>query len=126
MKGGGFLILLFLLICFLWGVTSVVGRITQAFKPQRNNKPDSKSVVEVKTKQVNQPEPHSTAEISPTPEASQPSSPRLNETLEQLERLHKLHQDGVLTAVEFAQMKAKLLVEQEGNKVSSFSSHAHD
>ena len=27
MKGGGFIVFLFLLVCFLWGVTSIVGGI---------------------------------------------------------------------------------------------------
>ena len=45
MKASGFLILLFLLICFLWGITVVVGRISQAFSSRAESRPHARQPV---------------------------------------------------------------------------------
>ncbi len=105
MKGGGFLILLFLLICFLWGVTSVVGRISRIFSSKRDRELQTEKTV---LSQELEPEPP-IQEQSPLAAPERPRKKDLDHTLAQLERINKLRNEGVLTEEEFLQIKVKLI-----------------
>lgn len=86
MKGGGFVILLFLLFCFLWGVTSVFGGIRKSLAPKA-------------------PPP-----LPRVPERAESAAPTQVQTqISELESLFALHQNGALTRDEFEQLKQRLL-----------------
>ncbi len=84
MKGGGFLVLLFLLFCFLWGVSSIFGGIRKTLNP----------------KKAPQPLPLRVPDRFETAAQTQ---------ISELESLFALHQGGALTRDEFEQLKHQLL-----------------
>lgn len=88
MKGGGFLVLLFLLFCFLWGVSSIFGGIRKTLNPSKAPQPLPLRV----------PDRFETA--APTPAQMQ---------ISELESLFALHQGGALMRDEFEQLKHQLL-----------------
>ena len=104
-------ILVFLFICFIWGIGSVVGGIKDATQPNRS----AQSPVERQ------------ADVHPTPPPvvtltaakSQPlgvtevedsgDSTTLDAALNRLQVIGTLHRDGTLSHEEFALIKAKLI-----------------
>ena len=104
-------ILVFLFICFIWGIGSVVGGIKDATQPNRS----AQSPVERQ------------ADVHPTPPPvvtlaaakSQPpgevaaelngDSTTLDAALNRLQVIGNLHRDGTLSQEEFALIKAKLI-----------------
>ena len=107
MKGGGFLILLFLLICFLWGITAVVGRISRAFSSKGESRPQARQPVLAQKWEPEPPMPEQSA-LAATEKSKHDN---LGHTLAQLERISKLRKEGALTEDEFALIKTKLIQE---------------
>lgn len=110
MKGGGFLILLFLLICFLWGVTSVMGGISRIFSPKSDRDPHIGKRVVRRNLLPEAPMPEVTVSS-----ASVTWEKNLDRTLAQLERINKLRNEGALTEEEFLQIKVKLIQESQSD-----------
>ena len=96
-KGGSFLVLLFLLACFLWGVGSIVGGIRSGLSSRLAQKSSSRMP----------------AESIGSAEMSGHSSPVSNDALDRgllrLREASQLYQSGVLTDHEFSSVKARLL-----------------
>lgn len=110
MKGGGFLILLFLLICFLWGVTSVMGGISRIFSPKSDHDPHiGKRVVRRELL------PEAPMQEVTASSARATSEKNLDSTLAQLEIINKLRNEGALTEEEFLQIKVKLIQESQSD-----------
>lgn len=89
MKGGSFLVLLFLLFCFLWGVSSIFGGIRKAMAPKKSLRKPSDA-------------------LPPSPQAP-PGTPSAAAHVQELQALFALHQSGALTRDEFEKLKQKLL-----------------
>jgi hypothetical protein len=123
MKGGGFIVFLFLLVCFLWGVTSIVGGIRRSMqswlRPEPPQAPEP------------QPAPPRTASRTagvpaaprhpplvfdvtlPAPAAPPNASDSMTTTLASLREASELHRSGVLTDAEFEGIKGRLLKDQK-------------
>lgn len=110
MKGGGFLILLFLLICFLWGVTSVMGAISRIFSPKSDR--DLHIGKRVVRRELLPEAPMQEITVSNARAASEKN---LDRTLAQLERINKLRNEGALTEEDFLQIKVKLIQESQND-----------
>ncbi|MDR0217202.1 MAG: hypothetical protein LBJ15_24790 [Comamonas sp.] len=110
MKGGSFLILLFLLICFLWGVTAIVGGISRAFSSKREwpaseSRPRTGQPMQIQERETEPPA------LTPSPPAAMgnPEQDDMDHALEQLERISRLRKEGALTEDELAQIKETLI-----------------
>ena len=125
MKGGGFIVFLFLLVCFLWGITAVVGGIRRSMQswlrpepPETPETPEPQSVPP-RTAPRNAASPAAqrhlplVIDVTPTPAASSSHSKSATDsmaaTLTSLREASQLHRSGVLTDAEFAEIKAQLL-----------------
>lgn len=106
MRGGGFLILLFLLLCFLWGVASVIGSIRNAI-PSRRSIPKTNSSTQPMPTFVPDQAPGSPIHGDAVPQPSEQAI--MADTLEHLQQIHELHKSGALTDTEFVQIKARLI-----------------
>lgn len=82
MKGGGFLILPFLLICFLWGITAVVGRISRAFSSRGESRPQARQPVLAQEWEPEPPMP----EQSPLAAMEKSKNDNLDHTFAQIEK----------------------------------------
>ena len=128
MKGGGFIVFLFLLFCFLWGVAVVMGGISRWVQSWSTPKP-----------QPAPPEPQAQMPPRAAPRAAGPYATQRQEplvidvasasthlshhakpapqdmtaTLASLREASQLHRSGVLSDAEFAEIKAQLLAGQE-------------
>ena len=121
MKGGGFIVFLFLLVCFLWGITAVVGGIRRSMQSWLRPEPP-----EAPEPQPAPPRPPQTAgvpaaqmrpplviDVAPAPVAASTQSKHAQdtvaETLASLREASQLHRSGVLTDAEFEGIKGQLL-----------------
>lgn len=100
MKGGSIVVLVifvFLFICFVWGIASIVGsaRDTVKSKHSASRGDPVQSSPEVVQPLIQKPYPCKQDVIA--------------NTLEHLQKIGELHSQGVLTAEEFVQIKAKLI-----------------
>jgi len=128
MKGGGFIVFLFLLFCFLWGVAVVIGGISRWVQSWSTPKP-----------QPAPPEPQAQMPPRAAPRAAGPYATQRQEplvidvapasthlshhakpapqdmtaTLASLRDASQLHRSGVLSDAEFAEIKAQLLAGQK-------------
>ena len=108
MKGGGIVLLVifvFLFICFVWGITSVVNKARDAIKSRHADQKDKQIPKSCPTLAPNQ-TPSSSMNNDRTTELTQ-NVP--NQTLEQLERIGKLRREGTLTEEEFIYIKKYLM-----------------
>ena len=108
MKGGGFLVLLFLLFCFLWGISAIVGGLREAvrswFAKPNVPEPDSRP--------VHRPQEHVIQDVIALPPRAQHNPTKPLETsnpVTELRNLYELHQLGALSKDEFEAMKQRLL-----------------
>ena len=116
MKGGGFIVFLFLLFCFLWGVTTVVGGIRRRMQawttPVPQPAPPRAAAKAAAPSTAHGQEPlvidagHTTASSSNRPKQT---SDAMATTLASLREASELHRSGVLSDAEFAGIKAQLL-----------------
>lgn len=118
MKGGGLLIVVFvivfvfLFICSLWGISAIVGGIRNAF----SSKPEPEDISQARqSMQEQKAEPPIPTPLSP-PIAAEKSATQakswqddIDHSLEQLERIGQLRKEGILMEEEFVQFKQKLL-----------------
>ena len=122
MKGGGFIVFLFLLVCFLWGITAVVGGIRRSMqswlRPEPPEAPEPQPApprTTSRTAGVPASQRHRPLVIDVTPAPAAPSSPPKNAsdsmatTLASLREASELHRSGVLTDAEFEGIKGQLL-----------------
>ena len=128
MKGGGIVFLIifvFLFICFIWGITSVVGKVRDAISSKRTQSQDDvlppHSSIQTPTAV---PEPIiQITPIHPAPptDAAEVKNPKTNDfgpLLEQLEQIGKIRKEGTLTEEKFQQIK-KTLISSFQKKASS-------
>ena len=109
MKGGGIVLLVifvFLFICFMWGVFSVIGSIRDAI-PSRRAIPKTNPSTQPTPTFVPEPTPGSPIHGDAVPQPSEQSI--MAYTLEHLQQIHELHKSGALTDTEFVQIKARLI-----------------
>lgn len=100
MKGGSivvWVIFVFLFICFVWGIASIIGSARDAvkskyFASRGNPLPSSPEVVPTLIQK-----PYSCKQDV------------IGNTLEHLQKISELHSQGALTAKEFVQIKTKLI-----------------
>lgn len=108
MKGGGIVFLvifIFLFICFVWGITSVVNKARDAIQSRHADLKDNQTPQSRPTWVPNQtPSPSINDDGTPEPTQNAP-----NQTLEQLERIGKLRREGTLTEEEFIHIKKYLI-----------------
>ena len=118
MKGGGFIVFLFLLVCFLWGVTSIVGGIRRRIQAWTTPEPSPPQPAPPRPPQTAgvpaaQMRPPLVIDVAPAPVAASTQSKHAQdtvaETLASLREASQLHRSGVLTDAEFAGIKAQLL-----------------
>ena len=122
MKGGGFIVFLFLLVCFLWGVTSIVGGIRRSMqswlRPEPPGEPEPQPApprTASRTAGVPAAPRHPPLVIDVTPAPAAPSSHPKNAsdsmatTLASLREASELHRSGVLTDAEFEGIKGLVL-----------------
>ena len=122
MKGGGFIVFLFLLVCFLWGVTAVVGGIRRSMqswlRPAPPEAPEPQPAPPRTASRTAAPptaQSHPPLVIDVTPAPAVPSSYPKNAsdsmatTLASLREASELHRSGVLTDAEFEGIKGQLL-----------------
>ena len=119
MKGGGFIVFLFLLVCFLWGVTSIVGGIRRRIQAWTTPEPSPPQPAPPRTSPKTagataaQMHPPLVIDVAPAPVAASTQSKHAQdtvaETLASLREASQLHRNGVLTDAEFAGIKAQLL-----------------
>ena len=100
MKGGSIVVLVifvFLFICFVWGIASIVGSARDAIKSKHSaSRGDTlPSSPEVAPTLIQKPYPCKQDVIG--------------NTLEHLQKIGELHSQGALTAEEFVQIKTKLI-----------------
>lgn len=96
MKGGSFLVMLFLLACFLWGVGSVVGGIRSGLSSRLAGKSSHK--------------PAQSIGMSEIPGLSSPvPNDAVDRGLLRLREASQLHKSGALNDNEFSRVKARLL-----------------
>lgn len=110
MKGGGIVFLvifIFLFICFVWGVASVVGNARNAIKAKRSNPKADRALTPAPTFTPSQ-MPNTPIHGGTAPQAN-PQTTDMAGALEHLQKIHELHRSGALTDAEFAQLKAKLI-----------------
>lgn len=109
MKGGGIVllvILIFLFICFVWGVSSVIGSIRDAISSKRSISTTNPSTQPMPTF-VPDPTPVSPIHGDAVPQPSEQAI--MADTLEHLRQSHELHKNGALTDTEFVQIKTRLI-----------------
>ena len=121
MKGGGFVVFLFLLVCFLWGITAVVGGIRRSMqswlRPEPPQAPEPQPAPPRTASRTGpsaaQIHPPLVIDVTPTPAvpSSYPknASDSMATTLASLREASELHRSGVLTDAEFEGIKARLL-----------------
>lgn len=119
MKGGGIVFLIifvFLFICFIWGITSVVGKVRDAISSKRTQSQDD-VLPPHPSIQTPTSVPEPIIQITPIPpapptDAAEVKTPKTNDfgpLLEQLEQIGKLRKEGTLTEEEFQQIKKTLI-----------------
>ncbi|WP_367066883.1 hypothetical protein [Oryzisolibacter sp. LB2S] len=102
MKGGGFIVIVFLLICFLWGVTSIVGGIRKLITPKqaslskRHNSDDETGTHPINTHPAQNP-------------TAGPQNDEMAHTLDQLQKASDLHRDGLLSDEQLQEIKSKIV-----------------
>ena len=124
MKGGGIVLLVifvFLFICFVWGISSVVGNVRNAIQSKQTRSKDAdpdKPISSLSSKQMpKSSESAASKQSDPHQATSHPleeSAARLDamaRTLEHLQKITEMHQQGILTDQEFAKIKSKLIQE---------------
>lgn len=94
MKGGGFLVFIFLLFCLLFGAGMVINAIGNIFKRWRNKD-----------------EPKQPQETPVQLPVMQSTIDPLAETLRQIREASELHKTGAISAEEFLLLKQKILGE---------------
>ena len=122
MKGGGFVVFLFLLVCFLWGITAVVGGIRRSMqswlRPEQPQAPEPqpappRTASRTAAPPTAQSHPPLVIDITPAPAAppshSKNASEAMATTQASLREAGELHRSGVLTDAEFEGIKARLL-----------------
>ena len=122
MKGGGFIVFLFLLVCFLWGVTSIVGGIRRRMQAWTTPEPSPPQPAPPRPPQTAgvpaaQMRPPLVIDVAPAPVAASTQSKHAQdtvaETLASLREASQLHRSGVLTDAEFEGIKGRLLKDQK-------------
>jgi hypothetical protein len=124
MKGGGFIVFLFLLFCFLWGVAVVMGGISRWVQSWGTPKPQPEPP-EPQTQMSPRATPRTAGpyaaqlhqplviDVTPTPTSPsnhpKPTSDAMATTLASLREASELHRTGVLSDAEFGKIKAQLL-----------------
>lgn len=121
MKGGGLVVVLFvivfvfLFICTLWGVRTIVGGICRKFSTRsERHEPEIKPQVRVQVfMQESTPDssvPATSAQVvtenTAAPERADPDD--MDYVLRQLERMSRLREEGTLTEAECSQIKENL------------------
>ena len=118
MKGGGFIVFLFLLVCFLWGVTAVVGGIRRSMqswlRPEAPQAPaPPRPAPRTAAPPTAQSHPPLVIDVTPAPAApssyAKKASDSIATTLASLREASELHRSGVLTDAEFEGIKGQLL-----------------
>lgn len=113
-------ILVFLFICFIWGIGSVVGGIKDAAQPNRSAQSPVERQADVHpTPPIPQSQPTPKPAVTLAAAKSQPpgevaaelngDSTTLDAALNRLQLIGNLHRDGTLSQEEFALIKAKLI-----------------
>ena len=120
MKGGGFIVFLFLLFCFLWGITTVVGGIRRRMQAWTTPEPQpappraAPKTAGPYAEQLHEPR---VIDVVPTPTSPsnhpKQTSDAMATTLASLRDASELHRSGVLSDAEFAGIKARLLGSQK-------------
>lgn len=90
MKGGGIVIMLFLFICFIWGIATVVGGIRKLVQPRLK---------------AAEPAPKPLGEHSM--DATEP--PSLHQTIASLRQIQELREGSFIDETEFKRLKTMLL-----------------
>ena len=117
MKGGGFLVFLFLLFCFLWGIAAIVGGLREAVtswfsRPQRQEppaRPSRPQHTQVQDVTPLRPAPASNSQ-APEPEPPpKPDSKAHGNPGTEIKSLFELYQLGALSKEEFEVIKQKIL-----------------
>lgn len=111
MKGGGIVVLvifIFLFLCFIWGIASVVGGAREKIQAKSKK---IKSFCPSKSDPTSSPTPmpgdFQTKDGADVAMADEKKS--MSHILEHLEKLSQLHKDGSLTDKEFSKLKEKLI-----------------
>ena len=109
MKGGGFVVFLFLLVCFLWGVTAVVGSLRASVRSWFSKPEPVGSSPDIPSTQAHDASPPASAAqktaITHGLQVPSPKATSLQRDIDALRALFALHQQGVLTQQEFEQFK---------------------
>ena len=110
MKGGGFLVFLFLLFCFLWGIAAIMGGLREAVRSWFA-KPSAPMPAPA-ARQVPRAQEQTIADVItlPSVQPSPPVKPReVSNPVAELRNLYELYQLGALSKAEFEAMKQRLL-----------------
>lgn len=113
MKGGGFIVFLFLLVCFLWGVTAVVGGMRATVRSWFSRAEPAGPSLDMPSAQIYEAGPaapvaQKTALANSTQETASKAVP-LRGDVGELRELFALFRQGALTREEYEQFKQHLL-----------------
>lgn len=92
------IVLIFLFVSTIWGISAIVGGLQQAFTPW----PKRQTAPPTSAQKIS-------PEQTPKDQTSEDPSNNIEHTLAQLERISQLRKEGILTDEEFAQIKQKLM-----------------
>jgi len=124
MKGGGFIVFLFLLFCFLWGVAVVMGGISrwvqswgtpkpQPAPPEPQAQMPPRAAPRAAGPYATQRQEPLVIDVAPAsaplPFHAKPAQEGMASTLASLREASQLHRSGVLSDAEFEEIKARLL-----------------